>query len=585
MATPIGPNMQNIESLRQQQAMQAVFHRGDAGRLGKAEEKTEPAENSPATDGLDVSNREQLSEGKLRTTYCDGRRVTTAPNGVIKEEMPCGTMKLSLPSGILIQRDPDGTTLAYDTNAGEFLKVDTHQNSPTSQYKFTLEDGAGNKYLATSNTLRFQVQNPSETLTEKVHASGSVNIQTKQLMRDPDSGRFHQDQVRVYVETDGDVHKYGRHASDLKVSGEDVQFTLHKDVHTDIDFPYQIPQLQGQPPSPNPPPQPPVPPSPPPPVIPTPVDPASSVITPSGLTRQTSADGTFLTALPNGIVVAQHPNGMVEAFDSSQPGAPLPVKASEVCHPGVGRETEYVFNDARGNRYQLYSKSLDFSATSPDGNLQQSILPQGNILMQSRTFSTNPKTGEQVPHYHQVEVYPNGWVNTFGEKGVYLTNNTVTFAGHGPAVTQALPYPVPPFQGMIGWLPQPSPPFASQPVSGHQPQVPGAPTPQPWIASTADSTKATDTGRATAEAAAQKRPAVNPGIWQRIKNFFSGDKTDKQSTCPGCKSIPNHHYIYGPDPAMQMFQTAMATTMAVNLFTMATMPMGFFYTPFIPILW
>lgn len=583
MATPIGPNMQNIESLRQQQALQAAFQRGDAGRLGKAEQPDEPAE---PTDGLDIQSREQLSEGKLRTTCCDGRKVTTAPNGVIKEEMPCGTLKLSLPSGILIQRDPDGTTLAYDTNAGEFLKVKSHQDSPTSQYKFTFEDAEGNKYLATSNTLRFQVQNPSETLTEKVHASGSVNVQTRQLMRNPDTGRLHQDQVKVFVEADGDVHKYGKHASQLKVSGEDVQYTLHGDVHTDIDLPYQIPQLHGQPPTPTPPPEPPVPPPAPPPVIPTPIDPAASVITPSGLTRQTSADGTFLTALANGLVVAQHPDGKVEAFDPNQPGAVLPVKSREVCHPGVGRENEYTFKDSKGNSYQLYSKSLDFSATSPDGNLQQAILPQGNILMQARTFGTDPKTGHKVPHYHQVEVYPNGWVNTFGDRGVYLTNNTVTFAGHGTSATMALPYPVPPFQGMIGWLPHPSPPFASQPVSGHQPHVPGAPAPQPWIASAAESPAASDSHKATTEAARQHRPAVNPGIWQKIKNFFGADeKSGKCNGNHGCKSVPNNHYVCGPDPAMQMFQTAMATTMAVNLMTMATMPMGLFYTPFIPILW
>lgn len=584
MTTPIGPNLHSIESLRQQQALQAAFQTGEAGRLGKKEQAETAKEPQDTADGLDVKGREALSDGKVRTTYHDGRKVTTAPNGVIKEETPCGKLKLSLPSGILIQRDADGTTLAYDTHAKTFLPVKAHQETPHSQFVFTLQDAAGNEYQATSNTLRFQVQNPSETLTEKVHASGSVNIQTKQLMRNPHTGQFHQDQARVFVEKDGTVHKYGQHLDGLKVTDHDVKFALHHDVHTDIDFPYHVPQLHQHPqPHPQPPaphPQPPVPPTP---VPPSPVDPYGAIATPSGVIRQSSPDGSSFISLPNGIVVARHPDGPTQAFDASRPAGPLPVVSREVCHPGVGKETEYNFKDARGNAYQVYSKSLDFCATSPDGNLQQVILPQGNILMQARTFSPGHE-GQPVARYHQVEVYPNGWVNTFGQRGVYLNNNTVTFAGPGKPTTMALPYPVPPFQGIIGWTPHPSPPYASQPVSGHQPQVPGAPTPQPWINSTEETQAPAQAARtATQQAAHQQRPAVNPSIWQRIKNFFGSD--EKSGPAKQTTPYPAQPYVYGPDPALQMFWAASAATTAMSLFTMATLPMGFFYTPFIPILW
>lgn len=568
MGNSINPDFTNIDKIREQQITQAAFQRGDVGK--KAKEIDKELE-TPQDRMVSILKSEELSEGKLRTFLSDGRTITQAPNGVIKEEEADGTMKISMPNGILVQRDACGKVMAYDPTPGKFLEVEQFQETPTSQYKFKFKDSDGNNVLLTSNTLRFEITNPTKTLHEKVHASGSVNIDTNTLFRDPKTGKFHADKGHVYVETDGDVHKYGNHLSDMHVSRHGVKFNEHNDLHTRIDFPYTIPYKINEPghhhpaPHPQPPqePQPPQQPGTPVPGYPFPVpptypgDPYAPVMTPSGLIRQQSPDGSLFLSLPNGIVLHQGADGKAEAYDARNPNAVYPAVVKDVIHPGVGAEKEYIFPDAAGNTYKAFSKSLDFLATNKDKNVNEVVHPAGNIMVFAKT-KHNDSNGHPYVKYHKLEVLPNGYVNTFGEKGVYMTNGTVSFTEHGKIQTLPLAYPVPQFQGFLDSLKGVNPPYPTKPESGETPAFPGRPVEAP------------------------PQAPVKKGIWQKVKEFFTGD--------PGAQRVnpspyPMQGYGYNPNQGMGTVMALTAftgLTTALSMLPLMSYPGGYYYYPMMP---
>ncbi|MCD6309818.1 MAG: hypothetical protein J7M18_03830 [Candidatus Eremiobacteraeota bacterium] len=555
----INPGINRLAQVQQKQALDAAFHRGDIGRLGMKEMKKD---REKVQDGVPrVLKKEKLPGGLVLNYLEDGRTITVAPNGVIKEKDPDGATRISLPNGMLIEYDREGNARAFDPTPGRFMDVKTYQKEPTHQKYFKFKDAEGNKYLVTSRTLRFQIKNPTGSVIEKVHTSGSIHIETKTIARGP-RGRFQQDEEHIYIEKDGYTHEYGSYIDNVKISRKGVEFDQRGDIHVELDFPYEIPyQIHGpaveKPPViPSPSPEPAPEPEPiPPPVTPVPTPPVGpggfpGSMTPSGVIRKVEQDGSLYIGLPNGLMIHRAPDGTAKAYDSRTEQV-LPVEQKPLIHPGGAKEIEFIFNDSAGNKVIAYSNSLDFMVSSPDNNTHEVVFPNGTILILSKTFDTEGK-----PTKHKVAVLNNGMVNTFGEKGVCVGYDRVIFGNQ----IAFLPYPIPPYQPFIGST-FPVPPFAGGPVSGNYPEG-FEPDPQ------------------KAKQPAQ-HPPVHRGIWKRIKDFFQGEGKEKQQINPSkypCQCYPP----YATNYMMGALGSQMAMTSALTMMTvMSTMPMMFYMSPFI----
>lgn len=608
MADAIRGN-QNIERFRETQTMRAAVLRGDAARAGAAEHRESVTQDEgPAT----VVRSEELPQGRMRMEMSDGRLLTRAGNGVLKEEEPNGTTRWSLPNGILIQREADGGVAGYDPRSGKELDVRCQQRNEAGQLYFTFDDASGASWLATGDTLRFEVWNPSGTVRQSVHANGAMLVGTCTVRRDAQTGEFRQDEDHVQIRPDGTVHGHGLTAGSIELTNKRVRYTQPDGVHLEMDLAYPIPfelQAGGKPQAPpaGPPPVPPTPDEPqaprptpgagsqpgagvppgagpqpgpgtppgagvppgadwpqfppgwgmppeagippgagmppcppgmgmppgagmppyppgmgmppgsafppgmippgyqvpwgtgippnvpwevppfaegfPPPSQPLPSDPYATVTTANGIIRQAQPDGSMFISLPSKIVVAQGPNGIPQVFDP-RTDKPLPVTVQDVNTPGGGAEKQYDFRDAAGNAYTMYSKSLDFVATSADGKVRQVVLPQGNVLTMVQVPGVGPD-GKPTVQVRMAEILPGGQVNTFGDPAISLGLDRIMVGSPGqPPVTLPLPYPIQQTQGMIGSLRAMNPFYASA-TSGLNP-TPGATAPtgsgfgSPW---------------------------------------------------------------------------------------------------------
>jgi len=616
----------------QQKATKAAFQRGDVGNLGKKETKAEAQRDQ--MEG--VRKFERQMNGTSLTEFSDGSKQLSAPNGSTKDIDSEGNMSsLNLPNGVRIERDDDGSLIAFDPKSGDFGQVSS-KDAPVGGKIYKFEDSEGNKYEVASESLGFSVQNPSETLTQTIHTNGCMDIETKTLSRDPDKGRFSQDKSHIYINPDGEASELHSSFENLGINNEGMRFTARGDIDVGLKFPYPLQkQLSGECVKPDmppigqepvmPPEGPPMPthpghpghpgmpgghpgmpggypggmpggypgipgghpgmpggpqqqfpwpgypmpgPMPPPPGPmpgqPPPVqDPYAPIMTPSGMIRQKDPSGALNISLPNGIVMNQMPDGRAQAFDARAPEKILPVTTAQVDNPGFGPETRFNFQDAEGNHITMYSQSMDFCAASKDGNMLETVSPNGDIMINARTYPPG-QDGNPTIRNHKVLITADGHVNTFGEQGIQVNNKNIVFAEGGHITNYKMPYEVPPHQGLMPHIPPIGYPTYNQPIPVNYPSQPslypgpdglpmmgGQPpamgnepvyppgyegeaarqagpsgaTPRKMRTPKADGAKAGDTAKTAGGKKGPECPAekpIKPGIWQRIKNFFSG---------------------------------------------------------------
>ncbi|MFP4496979.1 MAG: hypothetical protein ACLFQV_02110 [Vulcanimicrobiota bacterium] len=532
MANTIGGNNNippgmNIYKFNQS-AQKAAFQRGEVGNLGRKETRQELREQKDGFSRDDIQQFTRLKDGRTRTEYSNRTTEYKAGNGVRKKTDKKGWSNIDLPNGYMIELRPDGESRVFNKETGEFLKADYNKETPNSHGKVSFQDTDGNKWEVNDTKLSFQVQNKSETLTQKMNPDGSMELATKTLSRDPDSGRFSQDGVKLRISPGGRVTGQNGELKDISLNNNQINYIARGELNMGIKFPYQIPgRLSGnmvkpdlKPPIQEPVMPPPAPSSPPPtmggsqamnapaftpypyvadpfaqfpyPGFPGPGnlppnpgetpaqtppanDPYSPVMTPGGMIRKHEPDGSMFISLPNGVVMNKMADGKCQAFDSQYPEKVLPVTSHQVNNPGYGPEERYTFQDGAGNIVNLYSKSMDMQVSSKDGNVMQNISPNGDILITARTYPKG-ENGQAKPSIHKVLVGANGRVNTFGEKGIQVNNKNIVFAENGNITNYALPYQIPMEQGLMPGIP----PVGYQPPGQIPVPDPYSPCPHPY---------------------------------------------------------------------------------------------------------
>lgn len=564
----INPVNFDITRFQQNQALQSAIHTGQAGQKGMEQHKG-ISKDLEENDSLHQTLlTDFLEENHETTKFPDGRCVTKAPNGMVRQEYPDGTLEVTLPNGKLMQRDPEGNTVGFDPATGNSFDVEAFKEHPEGQYYFKFQDAENSTYTVSSNTLRFEVTNEARTITEKIQHDGDITIKARTDYREPDSMHFKSDIQRLSIKTDGTAKETDGHPDNVYVDNKSLQYTNPQGIKMIMPLPYMVPhavQSPGdpvcpcpQPPAPQPPPAPPTPAPPPPapapaPPAPAPAPPAPApapggptapILSVSGVERVGAADGSTYTCLPNAIVLQQMPDGTAFAYDQRKPDAAIPVKVSEV-KSAAGQEKEYVFTDAAGNECQMYSKSFDFMMTSKNQDLSQVVFPDGKILICASTTAPGVD-GKPVVTLHKAEVLPNGQINTFGEKGMSVGSDSISFADGKQSATLPLCYNIPPYQSFLSQMP--SPPLMRGPSSGIMPDgailAPGNMPTQP----SAPTVPQTPTPPADKPVSGeQPSQPVHKGIWQRIKGFFGfGDKPPVKTP-----SYPSGSYSCNPSGCNQ----------------------------------
>jgi len=677
-----GSNPINLMQFQQVQARKSAVHRGEMGALGKKETKME--EPGDRLEG--VSKFHKYSDGRSVTKFEDGSQQFKAPNGMMKDIDPDGNTSITLPNGLRIEHRMEGEPTVFDPSTGEFLAATGEKPSEGSQTYYSFKDSEGNKYRVSSDTMRFEVENPSGTLKQKVGTSGNMDITTKTVSRDSQSGKISEDINHIFVGADGTVDEKRSNLENVAINNEGIHFTAQGDLDMGIKFPYQLqghlsgecvkpdlPPLSKEPsmyvypgygggpgfggypgipggmpfpgggtpqfpwpgfpmPGPMPPPPGPAP------GTPSPIqDPYAPTMTPSGMIRKKEPDGSLFISLPNGIVMNQMPDGKCQAFDAKSPGTVLPVTSTPVNNAGFGPEMRYNFQDAEGNLITMYSQSMDFSSASRDGNVLETVSPNGDILINSRTYPPG-QDGNPTMKTHKIMITADGKVNTFGERGIQVNNKNIVFAEGGHITNYKLPYEVPPHQGLMpyippmgypapGNIPVPNPQlpcmypgnngmpqFGVPPYAQGQPPMQGEPgmdgepvyppgyeepmeTPEPGVETPEVAQDAAKAGEGKKEPETPAEKPVKPGMWQRIKNFFKGESSETGKThkpkhhgwCHGnnwCTPYPGGYY--SPYSGMGMGMMGMGAGTAIGLGIGATAmlsgmmmyPMGMFCNPF-----
>ncbi|MCE1248788.1 MAG: hypothetical protein LWY06_19275 [Firmicutes bacterium] len=598
MSNTIGNNPVNLAQFQQTEAAKSAHHRGDVGNTGKKETRVE----TPPSDSLDGSSKTyNTSDGRTVNRFEDGSVQYQAPNGTTKHIDKDGNTSFTLPNGIEIQHNNGEEPVAFDPQTGNYLAVTLEKETPESYTHYNFKDSQGNKFSLNQEKLSFETENPSGTLKQLIYTNGTMEIGTYTVSKDPKTGKISHDENFIFINKDGKVDAQLADAENIAINNKGIHFTANGDMNVGITFPYPPPmhltgpsvrpdlppitqepvmpppQQQVPPPQCNP--QPgfggfpggiggypgwstpgfpgevyqgfpwggfpipgnPVPkPGPQPGDAPPAFDPYAPLMTPSGFMRKKEPDGSLFISLPNGIVLNQMPDGRAQAFDARKPGAVIPVVAQQVDNPGFGPETRFNFQDADGNLVTLYSQTLDFAASSSDGNVMQTVSPNGDMLIHARTI-TPGADGQPNLKNHKILVTGDGKVNTFGERGVQVNNKNVVFADGGTFTNYKLPYEIPPHQGFMPYIPPMGVPPMGSPMPVPNPMEPAMTMGPGGFAQTAGSPPPVDTkepvyppgqkpgvdekakaGEAKADETPGEKP-VKPGIWQKIKDFFKGE--------------------------------------------------------------
>ncbi|NDD31546.1 MAG: hypothetical protein EB084_25120, partial [Proteobacteria bacterium] len=240
MADAIRPT-QVPETFRETAATARTAPRGESSRTAAPQTPSGAAAAARADEGpaTVVASRE-LGEGRAQISLSDGRTITRAANDMLRETAPDGHMRLSLPNGMLIERDAEGKTAGFDPATGKKLHVKVEQQSENGQFYFELKDSKGNHWLATSETLRFEVTNHAGTVHQKVASTNSMQLSTTTVLRGED-GAFHQETNTATVRPDGQVLGHGARNKSMHVTNEMVTVRQSNGNRVEIDLPYAIP--------------------------------------------------------------------------------------------------------------------------------------------------------------------------------------------------------------------------------------------------------------------------------------------------------------------------------------------------------
>lgn len=627
-ATSGGMSVRQMQQMRQNQAVKAAVHTGAAGVKGKEEAKTK----DPADVLAGVRSFKRHANGVKETQFEDGSIQYKAPNGSQKDIDPAGNATIGLPNGMLIESNEDGSKV-YDPKTGAYNPAGVQQEEDGT-LNFVFEDKSRNQWKFDIENMSFEIESPGKALTQKVATDGSMSIKSSDTSRNAESGKYQKEQAQVLIDPQGNVSTSEVNVSGLAVNNKGMAYDRSNGFKNRVDFPYQPPQqLQGDAvrrelpkPSAAPPPPPQTSPTdsfasvmpqdpwsqptpfqgPPGMQQPQMQDPYAPEMTPSGLIRKSEPDGSMFMSLTNGIVVSHRPDGVAEAFDTNSAGQPMPVKIDQVMNRQGQPENRYSFNDSQGNRYMMYSKSPNFSVTSPDGNVMQTVDADGTMRLNARTYPPD-QNGNPTAKNHAMMLTNTGQLNTFGEQGVQMGHKNVVFAENGHITNYKLPYEVPqdqswmhsyPHLGKQGQIP------VQDPMTPNQPPMPeGGGFPQ----QAGGGVFPNQTGEPVypdqmMQGGQQPRPQQpgmqpeKPGIWQRTKEFFTGEPsnptnnyTNYNQQCYNqgcCQPYPAGYYDpYAGMGAGMGMGTAMLTGAAVGtglgLLSSALMwPCGMFCSPF-----
>jgi hypothetical protein len=595
-----------------QRAQNVGFQTGAVGQMGKKETRTdeqEIADSYQKGEGL-----MQLDSGVTVAQNDDGSHVFSAPNGTLMNIDPEGNVNIDLPNGMQLKPGYEKSE-AFDSLNNMSYPMDFSRNEKTGESCLSFKDNAGNKWKVNPDTLAFQVENSSETLLQKVDTMGGMTIETKTLSRDPDAGKFEQNKVKVDISPEGKILGIDsgnkERVGELAIDNNSINLTTRKDLNMGINLPYTIPTpLSGEGVKPMPqapashplgsnlvdpatglphqqnfqpqptdntmfaPPRPPVQPNfpnvisseqwagaqvPGSGIQPPPAGQYDPVSLPNGIMRKADPTGQLAITLPNGIVMADMPDGTCMALDSRSPERTFPVQVTNVNDPVYGSEKAYQFQDCMGSNYLVYEKSPQFSVSSRDGNVLQTVDGAGNMMIMAKSYGAG-QNGQPGVNIHKVHISNKGQMNTFGEQGVNVSPRNVVFTRNGQIVNYRLPYEIPadqPYQSqmpatgfqapMQSWLPVPDPmvpsfpgyygptqfpgpgPLSSGPIVPPGTGSAGYGTGMPGYGTTGTMGTGYGPGQPANQQTANTQESVKPGIFSRIKNFFFGDDEPKPS--------------------------------------------------------
>lgn len=260
--------------------------------------------------------------------------------------------------------------------------------------------------------------------------------------------------------------------------------------------------------------------------------------TPSGLMRTITADGLMVIGLPNGVAISHGPAGAM-AMDS-RTHQPIPVQIGMHRRPDGGEEYKYTFNDAAGNRYTLFSGSMDFSVEGADGRTCQVVLPQGNVLSAVRGQDGGWYTHEAMPDGSQIN---RGGAQFAGDRVIMPQGGGVSplpfpVSGYMPPGMQEAAARQAQQQATQGATRQAQPQNfqGNQPGPGPNVQmgnggggIPG--TPDNPVGGGGNNFQNVGNGEFSPHPSLHPRDnypqaEVRPSLWQRFKNFVSGRPSD-----------------------------------------------------------
>ena len=299
----------------------------------------------------------------------------------------------------------------------------------------------------------------------------------------------------------------------------------------------------------------------------------TDVVTASGVQR-TTVDGTQITQLHNGVRLTVNDKGEAVASTNNGKGPAGKVKTEDYTtrDPNTGRtvqEQRYTFNDEKGNRYTMFSESMDVAVESKDGKVAQIAHPDGRVFTAARDDKGNLHTSEVNPS----QGYQFGSEKAFHDSA---KPGEMSIEGGKPV---KLPYGMP----ATGYGEKANANVQNAPASGFVPDA------------FQDGDKPSDAASITPNPN-EPQAGVKPGLWSRIKSVFTGEDPGFGKAGEAGKSFHPYHRPGGAPPQemggfpgafhdpmgggfdMGMGMPGMKTMMALNLATMV-MPMLMFANP------
>lgn len=491
---------------------------------------------TPGGEAPQAPQSQEAGSGVMRTDLGDGRAITQLPNGIhlVSGDRPAAADSFGNEFGVA----KDGGTYSF-------------------------KDSKGNQYSLYDDSLAFKVTNPKGDVTQVVHQDGTqiTNVKDGNQTYRWESGPG---EPQIGVDGHLDVPNRGRVELPYWVPG---QPSMQKAPYTSVETPTEPPPL--------------------------PNSGKAMTTAASGVTRESLDDGRIKTTLPNGINLTDGEGHTPVASDAR--GNNFEVATTQTKSAGGPVEKRYTFTDSSGNKYTMFSDSMDFAVESPDSAVRQVVRPDGRILNLVR--DGNVTHWSEIDPANRTQAATQGTSISDGNPGV------INVPGRG-----AIPLPY--------RIPDPGTQFQATAGTEHldsgmaDKSMPGNNNHQSQQA-----TFAAQPG--------QPQQGFKPGLWDRIKSVFTGenpwakydqappdqmgahrmrpqmggpDEMGHMYHRPGgpppwdMGSYPGQHTNYQYDPMTagmmrqmeaqdKMTNVMMMMTMGTSLISMLAMPMMMFFSP------